>query len=199
MAQIAFAEIMLCWILWMLVFVRRQARERGQPAVVTAPSARWGIFLEGLGYGLIWGFPAVKWNVLVGVRGFHPELGMGSRLPFLVASMILAPGSVALAWFAVRHLGKQWRIQAGLNADHELVQTGPYRMLRHPIYASMLGMLLATGFVFTWWPILFPALAVFLAGTEIRVRAEDRLLASRFGDSFQAYRSGVRAYIPFVR
>ncbi len=43
------------------------------------------------------------------------------------------------------------------------------------------------------------ALPAFFAGTEIRVRAEDRLLAGRFKDSFEAYRSRVRAYIPFVR
>jgi protein-S-isoprenylcysteine O-methyltransferase Ste14 len=113
--------------------------------------------------------------------------------------MLLGPLSVALAWFAVRHLGKQWRVQAGLNADHELVQTGPYRFLRHPIYASILGMLLATGVILTWWPILVLALIFYFAGTEIRVRAEDRLLEGRFKDSFTAYRSRVPAYIPILR
>jgi protein-S-isoprenylcysteine O-methyltransferase Ste14 len=63
----------------------------------------------------------------------------------------------------------------------------------------MLGMLLATGFAWSWWPQLLAALAIFLVGTEIRVRAEDRLLAGRFGETFTAYRSRVRAYIPFLR
>lgn len=63
----------------------------------------------------------------------------------------------------------------------------------------MLGMLLATGFAWSWWPLLLIALAIFLVGTEIRVRAEDRLPADRFGDSFAAYRSRVPAYIPFLR
>ncbi len=113
--------------------------------------------------------------------------------------MILGPLSVALAWSAVRHLGKQWRIQAGLSADHELVRTGPYGYVRHPVYASILGMLLATGFVWAWWPMLVLALIFYFAGTEIRVRAEDRLLAGRFQDSFTVYRSRVPAYIPFLR
>ena len=39
-------------------------------------------------------------------------------------------------------LGRQWRIDAGLNSDHELVQSGPYRIVRHPIYTSMLCLLL---------------------------------------------------------
>ena len=199
LTRIAFSELILCWLLWVMTFVRSRARQAGQQAVVTAHSARWGILLQGLGYGLVWGFPAVDWDILLGLRESHQQGGGTGRALLLLASMILAPWSVALVWFAVRHLGKQWRIQAGLSADHELVQTGPYRLLRHPVYASMLGMLLATGLIWTWWPILAPALAVFLAGTEIRVRAEDRLLASRFGDSFGRYRSRVRAYIPLVR
>ena len=43
------------------------------------------------------------------------------------------------------------------------------------------------------------ALVVFLVGTEIRVRAEDRLLAERFPDAFGEYRSHVKAYVPFIR
>jgi protein-S-isoprenylcysteine O-methyltransferase Ste14 len=43
------------------------------------------------------------------------------------------------------------------------------------------------------------SLIAFLAGTEVRIRAEERLLAERFGESFTTYRSRVHAYIPFVR
>ena len=106
---------------------------------------------------------------------------------------------MALAWVATHHLGKHWRYEAALSEDHELIQTGPYGWVRHPIYASMLGMLLATGAALTWWPIFAAALVLFLAGTEIRVRAEERLLAERFQDSFFSYRSRVHAYVPFIR
>jgi protein-S-isoprenylcysteine O-methyltransferase Ste14 len=60
-------------------------------------------------------------------------------------------------------------------------------------------MLLATGAAWTWWPMWVAAVIFLLVGTEIRVRAEDRLLAERFGDSFIAYRSSVPACIPFIR
>jgi protein-S-isoprenylcysteine O-methyltransferase Ste14 len=63
----------------------------------------------------------------------------------------------------------------------------------------MLGMLLTTGACWTWWPMFLPALLFFLAGTEIRIRAEDRLLSERFQDTFLQYRSRVRAYVPFIR
>ena len=181
----AFAELVVCWIAWFLAFVQPRKQASGERAVVSAPVSRWGILVQMLGFALIWAY--------VRPAGFQ-------KLPLsLVASMILAPACVALAWSAARHLGKQWRFQAALSQDHELVQTGPYRIVRHPIYASMFGMLLATGFVWTWWPMFLGAVLAFLIGTEIRVRAEERLLAERFGKSFTAYRSRVRAYIPFVR
>jgi protein-S-isoprenylcysteine O-methyltransferase Ste14 len=63
----------------------------------------------------------------------------------------------------------------------------------------MLGMLLATGAAWSWWPMFAVGLVVFLVGTEIRVRAEDRLLAERFQDAFTEYRSRVNAYVPFIR
>ena len=63
----------------------------------------------------------------------------------------------------------------------------------------MLGMLLATGAAWTWWPMFAAGLIFFLAGMEIRVRAEDRLLAEHFQNAFADYRSRVPAYIPFIR
>jgi protein-S-isoprenylcysteine O-methyltransferase Ste14 len=63
----------------------------------------------------------------------------------------------------------------------------------------MLGMLLATVTAWTWWPMAVGSVIAFIAGTEIRVRAEERLLAEHFGESFSAYRERTSAYIPFVR
>jgi protein-S-isoprenylcysteine O-methyltransferase Ste14 len=63
----------------------------------------------------------------------------------------------------------------------------------------MFGMLTATGAALTWWPMWIAGTIFFIAGTEIRVRAEDRLLSERFHQEFADYRSRVRAYIPFVR
>ena len=100
----------------------------------------------------------------------------------------------------MRALGRQWRVDAGLNADHELVQSGPYRFVRHPIYTSMLCVFAAAALILsTPLPLLLPAILLFIIGTEIRVRIEDKLLASLFGDRFAAYQKSVPAYIPLVR
>jgi protein-S-isoprenylcysteine O-methyltransferase Ste14 len=60
-------------------------------------------------------------------------------------------------------------------------------------------MLLATGLARTWWPLLIAGVVFYVAGTEIRVRAEDGLLASRFGEEFVQYQRSTRAYLPFIR
>src|SRR5207302_1455726 len=113
----------------------------------------------------------------------------------------LATGVTALVlvWSAVPALGNQWRIQAGVYEDHVLIQTGPYRFVRHPIYAAMLLLLLAIGFLRASPMAFSVAVVIMIIGTEVRVRAEDRLLAERFGQVFTDYRARVHAYVPFLR
>ena len=101
-----------------------------------------------------------------------------------------------MAVAAIRALGKQWSFQARIIEGHRLVVEGPYSHVRHPIYTAMLGMLLATGVTVSVWWALSAAVALFSAGTAIRVRAEERLLHEAFGEDFEAYRRYVPAVIP---
>ena len=96
-------------------------------------------------------------------------------------------GAIAsvLSWTAVQHLGRQFRINAGLYEDHVLITTGPYGIVRHPIYASLLAMLLSTLSLLTPLSWALISLALFVAGTEIRVATEDELLHTRFGLAFE--------------
>ncbi|HXF27020.1 MAG TPA: isoprenylcysteine carboxylmethyltransferase family protein [Bryobacteraceae bacterium] len=146
--------------------------------------ARWGVVLEAIGYSLLWqgefwARAPAEWRVAVSI------------LFFTIACFF--------SWTGTRALGRHLRLDAALNPDHELVRSGPYRVIRHPIYASMLCVLLGTGFLVARWALLIAGVLVFIAGTEIRVRIEDKLLASRFGDEFLEYRRGVPAYIPLIR
>ncbi|MES1257718.1 MAG: isoprenylcysteine carboxylmethyltransferase family protein, partial [Acidobacteriota bacterium] len=160
---------------------------RGQGAAVRIePKARAGIFLVAAGFFVtnvhsprVWSQPLEPWRAASG--------------------LVFGLAAIALAWAAVGNLGRQWRIDAGLNADHELIQTGAYRIVRHPIYLSILLILLMTiAFAGTLpgWPI---GIALAIMGTEIRVRVEDRLLLDRFGDPFAEWRKRVPAYLPFIR
>jgi protein-S-isoprenylcysteine O-methyltransferase Ste14 len=117
----------------------------------------------------------------------------------IAAVAIFSAPSIASSWSAVKHLGRQFRVNAGLYEDHKLVRTGAYAVVRHPIYAGLFGMMLATIAVATPWQWALVSVALFIAGTEIRVRTEDALLRGRFGAAFEEYRRSVKAYIPWVR
>ena len=166
-------------------FIMRAPHHQKRPSIAATGSTVAGLALECAAIFIAWIFR---------LPSDRPP-----GLARILASMALGPVAAALAWSAVKHLGRQFRFRAGLYVDHELVRTGAYSIVRHPIYASLLAILLSTLFLLTPWPWFALSMALFIAGTEIRVRAEDNLLASRFGADFEQYRREVSAYVPFVR
>ena len=176
--------IALCWVVWLIPFMRAPHGQKRESITVAGPT-RIGVFLEVLAIALVfvWRLPA---DAL-------PSIGR------IGAAIVLAVIALILAWTAVPHLGKQFRVHAGLYVDHELVRSGPYRVVRHPIYAALLAMFLSTSLLLAPWLGILGSLAIFIIGTEIRVRSEDKLLASRFGQQFADYKRNVRAYVPFLR
>lgn len=170
------------WLLWFVPFPINGWST--QVAKRKDVRARWGLLLQIAAYTLLFFTPF--WE-----RQPEPwRTGLASGFFSL---------AILLSSTAVRALGRHLRFDAALDQDHVLVNFGPYRLVRHPIYTSMLCMLLGTGFLLTPLPQLMTATGLFLAGTEIRIRVEDGLLASRFKDEFSNYRRMVPAYIPFVR
>jgi protein-S-isoprenylcysteine O-methyltransferase Ste14 len=182
MTVFAYSVLAAGWLFWFAPFLLINAKSGTARKI--DPRARWGILLAGVAYAALWQTPF--WE--------HPPVLWQVALELLFFAL-----AATLSWTARRALGKQWRIEAGLNADHELITSGPYRILRHPIYTSMLCTLLGTGVLITPWWLLLISIVIFIAGTEIRVRVEDSLLSSHFGDRFQDYKQNVPAYIPFLR
>lgn len=180
MPAYVFAILGPAWLAWMAPFF---LVKRGPAAQTVDRRARWGIILEGVGFAIVWMKPL-----------WIPHPRMWRVVPGAVL-LVLGP---LLTWTSALTLGRQWRFDAGLNADHQLVQSGAYRVVRHPIYTSMLCMLLGAGLLLARIPLLAAALVFFIAGTEVRVRIEDRLLAERFGLAFDEYRRRVHAYVPFL-
>jgi protein-S-isoprenylcysteine O-methyltransferase Ste14 len=182
MPAYAYVLLALGWLTWVIPFflIQRTAVE----AQRLDRRARWGIVLQAIGYSLLW--QNRFWE-----RSLH-------NWQLIVSVLFLALASV-LSWTGARALGRQWRFDAGVNRDHDLVRSGPYRIVRHPIYASMLCILLGTGLMITPWPMLLVSMVFFVAGTETRIRLEDQLLASSFGDRYAVYARTTPAYIPFVR
>lgn len=179
----AWAELALCWLIWVAAFVRPRKKGPRTVKVLAAPASGLGILLNFLGFACL----------LAYIR----PAGYESPMATIIPAMLIAPLSAGLAWRASLALGKNWSYAAALNDDHELVTTGPYRKVRHPIYASMLGMMLATGGAYTWWPMYLIAAVLILLGIEIRVRAEERIMEQYFQDEYIEYRARTRAYLPF--
>ena len=117
----------------------------------------------------------------------------------LVPAAILCLCGLGFCLWARAVLGRNWSGTVTLKENHELIVRGPYRLVRHPIYTAMLGKLIATGIVMTRWSVLIVAVAIFLVGTFIRIRFEERLLSEAFGERFAEWRSRVPGLIPFVK
>jgi protein-S-isoprenylcysteine O-methyltransferase Ste14 len=109
---------------------------------------------------------------------------------------IVAGGLAFTAW-ARRHLGGNWSGHVTLKHDHELVRTGPYGLVRHPIYSGLLAAVLGTAVAFGQWRDAL-AFVFFALGVACKISLEERLLADAFARDHARYRREVPALIPRI-
>ena len=166
--------------------VRAFSRRAPEAGARRDPRSRAGIIIQSIGIALA-GFGRVQITL--------PSLSPAG-LAGTAAVLLLMGGAIALFAASSRELGKNWSLVARMRSDHELVRTGPYARVRHPIYLGMLLFLLALAVALGHWLQLLVALPVFLAGTAIRTRLEDGLLEQQFGEKFRDYRRSTPALIP---
>src|SRR5579875_583953 len=181
--RLALAPLISAYLAWLLPFLVRR-RGCGKQAMHVAPRARWGMILQGIAFGTAW---------------FHPPSAPAASAMHVALALALAALGILVSYTATAALGSQWRFDAALNPDHHLIQSGPYAVVRHPIYASMLLMLIATALIVSNWLQLLIAVVFFFTGTEIRVRIEENLLIGHFGAEYESYRRRVPAYLPGLR
>jgi protein-S-isoprenylcysteine O-methyltransferase Ste14 len=190
--KFAFYGVIICWWLFALTFWVQK-----RPPKAKESKRDWtsllGLALQSVAYFFVW-FDPLRRKVLAPGRVESPAIQWG--LALLAVSIAL--GSVWLVGAAAKQLGKQWALAARLVEGHDLIQDGPYRFVRNPIYTGMFGMLLATGLAVAQWNALAIAIVVFLAGTYIRIQSEERLLLGAFGSKFEEYKRKVPALIPGV-
>ena len=180
--------VVICWLLFGLPFFLRKRLPRAEKKKRDLNS--WlGIIIVAAGIGIVWSFRRHE---------FTPFIRMNDTLDILAAvlAIILAMGSRAIVMVSIKTLGKQWNVEATLVEGHRLVTEGIYSYLRNPIYAGMIGMTIATGIAFS--KIIPLAIGTLLAwyGTMLRIRSEENLLRSAFGESFDEYRRKVPALFP---
>lgn len=190
-ARVGMTQFAAFWLLslgFFLSIFRTFLRRSPETGGTRNANSRVGILLQSIGIGLA-GFGGIR----VGLAPFSPLALLGT-----VAVVALMSGSIALFVASSRALGRNWSLVARTRSDHELVQTGPYARVRHPIYLAMLLFLLALAVAMGHWGQLLLAVPLFLAGTRIRTDAEDRLLEQCFGDAFRQYRNGTPSLFPKI-
>jgi protein-S-isoprenylcysteine O-methyltransferase Ste14 len=113
--------------------------------------------------------------------------------------LITAGLGLLLLWRSHAGLGRNFRPTLETVPGHELVTHGPYKHIRHPIYAAFLLMLTSTGLLSSNWFIGVVGVLLIASITIVRIPAEERLLDQRFGDQYRAYRQVTPALVPFSR
>jgi protein-S-isoprenylcysteine O-methyltransferase Ste14 len=140
---------------------------------------------------LLLGHGAAGVAVAIGLwRGPTPWLGLALGLAVLGAGYA---GRVV----SLRALGGRWSTSVAPDASSPLCQSGPYAVLRHPVYAfylvEMIGMV-----VIRPGPFTLAATAIVLGAALARIPREERLLAEQFPADFPAYRARTRRLVPFL-
>ena len=182
--------------------------------------ARWPWFIATLGWvilGLCWDAAAKKtaetksaeprWSrtvhvFLVNAAMFLAIVPVRGRI-VPVSTLIMAAGlaveaaGLAFAITARHHLGRYWSGEISIKVDHQLIRSGPYRRLRHPIYTGLLAMYAGTAFVTGTW-LALAGLAMAIVAYARKIRLEEANLRRVFGAEYEAYVRESWALVPWL-
>jgi protein-S-isoprenylcysteine O-methyltransferase Ste14 len=130
------------------------------------------------------------------IRIFHTNGLAVHAVPLRVLGTVLFAGGIGLAVWARLFLGRNWGTPMSLKQEPELVTSGLYRWVRHPIYSGILLATLGTGLATnTYWLIVFAVMGAYFVYSAT---VEDRLMATAFPETYTAYHEHTRMLIPFV-
>ena len=147
--------------------------------------------------------------VLIG--GIVLALSIGSRLAQVVpgaamvdgqtflfgAGLVLALAGVAFRWYAVITLGRFFTMRVQTTTDQQVVESGPYRWIRHPSYTGVLLTVLGVLLMSTNWATLACFLIV-IPGFAYRISVEERALVGELGDRYRSYMQRSKRLVPFL-
>ena len=177
--------ILGCWVL-LVVYWNISARSVKPVAESQSSAARLARMPVWMGFVLLfaaWVHPFGQ--VVVRRTAFSDSLG--------VAVCVLG---LLLAIWSRKVLGTDWSRDVELKQDHKLIERGPYRFMRHPIYTGHLLMGLGTA-VASGLLVAFVGLASVAGGFWIKLNQEENLLVRSFPDEYPAYQTRVKALIPY--
>jgi protein-S-isoprenylcysteine O-methyltransferase len=147
---------------------------------------------------LIWVVIGIAMFFGFGLAHVGPGLAPSLAHPLYIAGIVLTIVGIALRWFAIYWLGRWFTVNVAIAEDQKLIDTGPYRYVRHPSYTgallAFLGISLCIGKVISILIIMLPVVAVF----SWRIHVEETVLAQAFGAPWQAYAARTKRLVPGI-
>ena len=129
--------------------------------------------------------------------GAAPLWNPGSLGSYLLAALALA--GLLFTWWARIHLGRLWSGAITRKEGHRIIDSGPYALVRHPIYTGLIVAIVASALAEATAPAL-GGVALIVLSFWVKARAEERFLTAEFGaDAYEAYRRRVPMLVPRLR
>jgi protein-S-isoprenylcysteine O-methyltransferase Ste14 len=188
MIETASETIVTCWGIFLCVWAANAARAKPTVEKQSVESRMAHRIPIGLGTWLLF-FPKFS-------AGFNRQIIPATDELQMAAMAICICGLVFTIW-ARYTLAGNWSSDVTFKREHELIRSGPYRFVRHPIYTGLLAMCLGTAIHVGQLRCLLSLVFVSL-GFWIKLRQEERLLLRHFPDAYPNYRRDVKALVPFV-
>jgi len=181
-----FAVLWLAWLAYWIVAAANVKAVRRREASVTR---FFHVALSVLAAALL-AWP-VRWLPWLDRRFLPPT--MSAYWP----GLIMVAAGIAFAVRARHYLGRNWSGTVTVKQDHELIRTGPYRLVRHPIYTGLLLAILGTVIAFGEWRGLL-AFASLSGSLLFKLRVEEHFMSESFPKEYARYRADVPALIPRI-
>jgi len=180
--------IITCWSIFMVVWIVNAVRTKKTVERQSAAAMLAHRIPVGLGWWLLL-FPKFPGE-------FNRQILPRTAELQIAGAVICVCGLVFTIW-ARKTLAGNWSSDVTFKSNHELIRSGPYRFVRHPIYTGLLGMFLGTA-IHVGQLRCFIGLPLVCLGFWIKLSQEERLMLRHFPEAYPGYRREVKALIPFV-
>lgn len=148
--------------------------------------------------GLIWTVIVLSVTVAFNVAYVVPAAALGARPLLECIGVAVFAAGLAIRWYSIIHLGSFFTVDVAIAANHRLIDTGPYRFVRHPSYTGALMAFLGLALCLANWAslavMLVPVFLVFLW----RMHVEEGALVQALGDQYRNYMNRTKRLIPAV-
>ena len=187
-ATALFCTACLCWLVPEITGMFRQMAKAARKTALVQDRGSMALLIGLQWSGLALDFLLAGWLPAAAILWQRTAVfGLG------LACILLG---VALRWYAIWTLGRYFTRDVAVSADQQVVQHGPYRLIRHPAYSGTFLTMLGVGLALSNWAGLACLLAGVFSGHFYRVKIEEKALIQTIGQPYLEYMRRTRRFIP---